>query len=257
MSDVGLQHQAVTKRERNPSVSLTYPERQAVKLGTEKWRRFIDHLANSGYKVDEALKACDIHRDTYNVFVLTDQAKRDEVSDARVTYSRRFWTEEVLEEIFLSIAQGQPVRHAIIEQASVLLETDPVTSFYALCRADVEIASGLKAARMIAMEEMADEIIEISDDASNDVMFVLNKEGKQVEVSNPSAVRRAEVKIRARQWLMSKLHGDQFGDKPLVAIETNIQVNHVQVLDAARKRTEGAEERRQRMLKDPSVIADQ
>lgn len=251
------EHQAIVKRQSNPHASIKYPERKAIKLTTEKWRRFIDFIANSGYPLAEALKAADVARDTYNVFVLTDQAKRDEVADARITWSRRYWTEEILDTIFLAIANGMPGRHAIEEHASPLIEGDPVISFYALIRADVEIASSFKASRMIAMENMADEIIEISDDANNDVLFITDKKGEQQEVSNPSAVRRAEVKIRARQWLMSKLHSDQFGDKPLVTVEQNIQVNHVAVLDAARKRTEGADERRKRMLADPTVVADQ
>lgn len=256
MSEVQIKHQAATKREGHPKKSLTYPERKAVKLTTEKWRRLIDFIANSGYKVNEALEAVDVPRETYNVFVLTDQKMKDAVADAKIAWSRRFWTEEVLEQIYMDIAMGATVRIAVAQNASPLLETDPIISFYGLIANDVEIASGLKASRRIAMDNFADETITIADDDNMDVIFGTDKQGNQIEISNPSAVRRAEVKIRARQWLMGKLYSDMYGDKPLVEINNTI-VNHVQVLDSARKRMERSEDRKQRMLADPSVVADQ
>jgi len=252
-----VEHTAVTKRKAKGSQSLTYPERQAIKLTTEKWRRFIDHVANSGYRINEALKACDISRETYNTHVLTDQNKRDQVSDAKVTWSRRFWDEDVLDNVYMSVASGATVRASVLEHASPLLETDPIRSFYALRTHDVEVASSLKAARHIAMESYADETMKIADDATDDVIQSTDKHGNAIEISNPSAVRRAEVRIRTRQWMMSKIYSDLYGDKPLVEVTNNLQVNHIEQLDGARRRMETANDRKAKMLKDPSVVAQQ
>lgn len=247
-----VEHQAVEKRKANPSRSLTYPERQAVKVTTEKWRRFIDFLANDGCTIDEALKKTGIARETYNVFVLTDQAKKDQVADAKVTYSRRFWTDEVLEEIWIAIADGAKVREAVQQYASPMID-NPIHSFYGLTSRDVTIADQLKAARRIAMENMADEIIDLADDDREDLI-----EGPKGLTSNPSAVRRAETRIRTRQWLMSKLYSDQYGDRPQVEINNNVQVNHVEVLDAARKRMEASQDRRERLAKgENKVVSEQ
>jgi hypothetical protein len=250
------EHQAVEQRKGRPNKSLKYPERQAIKVTTEKWRRFIDFLANDGCKIQEALDLAEIARESYNVFVLTDQAKKDQVADARVTYSRRFWDEETLEAIWIAIADGSTVRDAVFEHASPLVD-NPINSFYALCTADVTVADSLKAARRINMENMADEILQISDDDVNDVIDTTDKNGNPIKTSNPSAVRRAETKIRTRQWLMSKIHSDQYGDRPQVEINNNVNVNHVEVLDNARRRKEQADERKAKLAADPSVVSEQ
>jgi hypothetical protein len=252
-----VEHQAAEKRKTRPNKSLTYPERQAIKLTNEKWKRFIDHVANSGYRINDALKACNITRETYNTHVLTDQNRRDQVSDAKVTWSRRFWDEDILEEIYMAVANGSTIRDAVTEHASPLIETDPISSFFSLRTADVEVAASLKAARHIAMEAYADETMAIADNAANDVIKSTDKHGNPIEVSNPSAVRRAEVRIRTRQWMMSKIYSDLYGDKPLVEVNNNVQVNHIEQLDGARRRMEIANDRKAKMLQDPSVVAQQ
>lgn len=67
-------------------------------------------------------------------------------------------------------------------------------------------------ARQAATYVMADEIIEISDDASNDTMLV-GKEGEEREVVNSEFIQRSKLRVDTRKWLMMKFNASQFGDQ--------------------------------------------
>lgn len=63
-------------------------------------------------------------------------------------------------------------------------------------------------------EAHADEILAIADDGSNDWME--KKFGDEVKwVENGEAIRRSQLRIDARKWLMSKLAPKKYGDKVL------------------------------------------
>lgn len=69
-------------------------------------------------------------------------------------------------------------------------------------------------AREIAYMKMADEVIEISDDGSNDWM---RREGKEGDGS-PYAimgehVQRSRLRVDARKWILSKMLPKVFGDR--------------------------------------------
>jgi hypothetical protein len=57
-----------------------------------------------------------------------------------------------------------------------------------------------------------DEILEISDETSNDTLTI--QKGKQViEVENREWVNRSRLRVDSRKWIASKLFPKQFGDK--------------------------------------------
>lgn len=70
-------------------------------------------------------------------------------------------------------------------------------------------------AKVCQIELLVDEIIEISDDASQDQH--MNELGALV--SNPSAINRARLKVDTRKWLASKLVPKVYGNK--IDIEGN------------------------------------
>ena len=67
-------------------------------------------------------------------------------------------------------------------------------------------------AREAQADHFAEEILEISDDGSNDWMS--RKQGDDtVEVVNHEHISRSKLRVDARKWLMSKMAPKKYGDK--------------------------------------------
>ena len=67
-----------------------------------------------------------------------------------------------------------------------------------------------------AKEEQADflveEMIDISDDGSNDLMTI-TKGDVQYEVENKEVTNRSKLRVETRKWIASKLKAKKYGDK--------------------------------------------
>ena len=59
---------------------------------------------------------------------------------------------------------------------------------------------------------LAEEIIEIADDATRDTITI-TRNGKQVEVENTEWTNRSRLRVDARKWVASKLKPKKYGDK--------------------------------------------
>jgi len=68
-------------------------------------------------------------------------------------------------------------------------------------------------AREIQSEHLADEILEICDDGSNDWMRRENKDGSEYWQFNGEHVQRSRLRVDSRKWLMSKLAPKRYGEK--------------------------------------------
>lgn len=64
-------------------------------------------------------------------------------------------------------------------------------------------------AKQLQMDYLAEEIIEISDDSSNDT--IINEKGQKVE--DKEWTNRSKLRVDTRKWLMSKLAPKKYGDK--------------------------------------------
>jgi hypothetical protein len=67
-------------------------------------------------------------------------------------------------------------------------------------------------AREIGYHELADEIIEIADDATNDYVLRANEQGAQVVVDHDN-ISRSRLRVDARKWILSKRLPKIYGDK--------------------------------------------
>lgn len=72
-----------------------------------------------------------------------------------------------------------------------------------------EFSDNYARARELQMESWADDIIEIADDATNDI--TVNDEGE--ERVNHEHIQRARLRVDARKWVMSKIVPRKYGDK--------------------------------------------
>lgn len=82
-------------------------------------------------------------------------------------------------------------------------------------------------ARERQAEFMADQIVEIADDSSNDTMTVTSKSGEPIEMENKEWVNRSKLRVDTRKWLMSKLAPKKYGDKIQTEHSGEVTVNQI------------------------------
>jgi hypothetical protein len=79
-------------------------------------------------------------------------------------------------------------------------------------------------AREIGYHSMADELLEIADDGSNDWM-VRQHAGDQSYAANGEHIQRSSLRLDTCKWLLSKALPKIYGDK--LPVETNIELQIV------------------------------
>jgi hypothetical protein len=82
---------------------------------------------------------------------------------------------------------------------------------------DDEFAAQYARAMDVRVDRFADELVEISDDASNDWM---EREGRQV--IDHEHVQRSRLRVDTRKWLMSKMAPKKYGERLGVDVDGSI-----------------------------------
>lgn len=68
-------------------------------------------------------------------------------------------------------------------------------------------------ARELGYYAMADEMLEIADDASGDVVTGTREDGTEFETVNHEVIARSRLRVDTRKWALSKALPKVFGDK--------------------------------------------
>jgi hypothetical protein len=91
-------------------------------------------------------------------------------------------------------------------------------------------------ARESGYHKMADELLEIADDASNDFMERKGKDGEAVMVVDHDHIARSRLRVDTRKWLLSKALPKVYGDK--LELAGSMTMKHEDVLDRLAKMQE-------------------
>lgn len=83
------------------------------------------------------------------------------------------------------------------------------TTFYDWMLENPDLRDKYETAKNLATDKFAEEIIDIADDDSGD--YIEAADGRIV--INTNKVRRDELKIKARQWMASKIQPKKYGDR--------------------------------------------
>lgn len=73
-------------------------------------------------------------------------------------------------------------------------------------------------------EVWAEEILDISDDGSNDWLERENKDGSTFEAVNHEHIQRSRLRVDARKWLLSKALPKKYGDKQEVKLDGGVSI---------------------------------
>jgi hypothetical protein len=68
-------------------------------------------------------------------------------------------------------------------------------------------------AKAESADSLAEEILDIADDGTNDWMERNGKDGEKQTVFNTEHVQRSRLRVDARKWIASKLKPKKYGDK--------------------------------------------
>lgn len=77
-------------------------------------------------------------------------------------------------------------------------------------------------AKEMQAENIADEMLEIADDGSNDLMTVV-KGDATYEMENKEVTSRSKLRIETRKWISAKLLPKKYGDKSQVEMKHSIE----------------------------------
>jgi len=140
--------------------------------------------------------------------------------------------EEIIKKICEIIANSSKGLRAAIKQVNqeLNLKIDP-TYLYRWINEDLALCQLYARAREDQADVLFDEAIEISDDSSEDDIFIEadTKEGKSAKrVANNEFIQRSKLRVDTRKWAASKLKPKKYGDKldinPTGPIEVRLTV---------------------------------
>jgi hypothetical protein len=223
-----------TEKKKSPLVRDTKAE--DVKPGTmtvTKWSKFLQLVA-AGCKRAEAEREINLSSYTVQVYLITISKAKDEYAAAQLEWVRREMDPMIIDGMMDRIAEGWTVKRA----AQEFLITP--AKFHSWVMRDPILAERYDEARRIQSETMMDDMIEIADNGENDT-YIDSKGNKRTDYD---VVQRSRLRLEQRRWHGSKMNPDRFGDKIKVDQKVETTVNHVEQLDAARRRKEDASKKR-------------
>jgi len=145
------------------------------------------------------------------------------------------YSEAMAEAILTKITAGMSLREVCRDSA--MPDRSTVTLWIAQNREDFSgrYVEACKARAWL----MADELVDISDDSTNDYMLRQSKSGEEYEATNPEAIARSRLRVDTRKWILSKLL-TVYADKPEPAAPELID-KVIEVIRATKPKAEGAE----------------
>lgn len=128
------------------------------------------------------------------------------------------YSEELAMDICKRIMSGESLRSICKDEAM----PNRQTIFNWLADSDHPFFGQYARARDIQMDLFIDEIIDISDDGSNDFIEVMTKNGVKIMVDHDH-IQRSKLRIDTRKWIASKLKPKKYGDK--ITIDSNQMIS--------------------------------
>lgn len=108
--------------------------------------------------------------------------------------------------------------------SDALKDRMPRKTFYEMIEKDPEKSNRYVRACELRTDYMAEEILSIADDTSEDVSTKETAFGV-VEVENREFINRSKVRIDARKWLMAKMNPKKYSEKTSLDLEAKVSIS--------------------------------
>lgn len=117
------------------------------------------------------------------------------------------YTQELADKVCQRIAEGYSMRTVCKPD-----DMPGLTTIFKWLREKEDFAKQYARATSERTEAMAEDILDIADDGSNDLMTI-QKGNKEYEIENKEVTNRSRLRVDTRKWLMSKMKPKKYGEK--------------------------------------------
>jgi hypothetical protein len=118
------------------------------------------------------------------------------------------YTQELADRICAELALGYSLRTVCKSD-----DMPAVATVFNWFRKYPEFLEQYTRAKEESADAMADEVIDIADNAENDWMIINRKDGSEAWQLNGEHVQRSRLRIETRKWLMAKMKPKRYGEK--------------------------------------------
>lgn len=118
------------------------------------------------------------------------------------------YTQVLADKICAQLAEGVSMRSVSKQEDMPSCET-----MFRWIREKEEFREQYARAKQESADFMADEILDISDDGTNDWEEREIAAGRTIIALNNEAVQRSKLRVETRKWLMAKMKPKRYGDK--------------------------------------------
>lgn len=100
----------------------------------------------------------------------------------------------------------------ILAQGYKGMDLPAPSQIYEWLRVSEELQEMYARAKRDQSDYLAEEMLDIADDARNDYMLMISADGQEKKALDKEFVQRSRLRIETRKWLMGKLHPRRYGD---------------------------------------------
>lgn len=118
------------------------------------------------------------------------------------------YTKELADKICDQLSDGLSLRTVCLDD-----DMPAKSTVFKWLRTHQEFADQYARAKAEATDAMAEELLDIADDGTNDWMTITLPGGHEKEVLNNEALQRSRLRVDTRKWLMSKMKPKKYGEK--------------------------------------------
>lgn len=117
------------------------------------------------------------------------------------------YTQELADKICSQLSMGKSLRSVCKEEGMPSAQT-----IFNWFRTNKEFLEQYARAKQESADAMAEEILDISDDTSQDTIYI--QKGKvEIAMENKEWVNRSKLRVDTRKWLMAKMKPKVYGEK--------------------------------------------
>lgn len=149
------------------------------------------------------------------------------------------YTQEMADYICEQLVEGRSLRSICREES-----TPCVATVFGWFRAYPEFLKQYEKAKEEQADSLAEEMLDIADDGTNDWMEKHDKDGNNIGWQvNGEHVQRSRLRLDARKWIASKLKPKKYGDKQEIEHKGNITLGSIlSDIDGRSRGLQGSEE---------------
>jgi hypothetical protein len=118
------------------------------------------------------------------------------------------FTQEIADKICQELALGNSLRTVCLPDGM-----PSVASIFNWFRNYPEFLEQYTRAKQESADAMAEDVLDIADDATNDYMMRTGKDGNESYQLNGEHIQRSRLRVETRKWLMSKMKPKKYGEK--------------------------------------------